>query len=25
MLDAPSPAEPGQWAELGLAVVPRSS
>jgi aspartyl-tRNA synthetase len=21
MLDAPSPAEPGQWAELGLAVV----
>jgi aspartyl-tRNA synthetase len=25
MLDAPSPAEPGQWAELGLAVVPRST
>jgi len=23
MLDAPSPAEPGQWAELGLAVVPQ--
>jgi aspartyl-tRNA synthetase len=21
MLDAPSPAEPGQWAELGLSVV----
>jgi aspartyl-tRNA synthetase len=25
MLDAPSPAEPGQWAELGLAVVAPST
>jgi aspartyl-tRNA synthetase len=23
MLDAPSPAEPGQWAELGLALAPQ--
>jgi aspartyl-tRNA synthetase len=23
MLDAPSPADAGQWAELGLAVVPQ--